>query len=93
MTTWKQVNVSDTWIVGEVHVGKIWDTYWVIEAKLSSGRVARMFRSGPRPDVSEEADLLRQLMRKDRWNRITEGFADLWRKMTRCYFCNCDDSW
>lgn len=92
MTIYRQAYESDTWKVHEVHVGKMTDSDWCVQAKLLNGRVPLMFIHGPQPKQEDEPELLKQLISKDRKDQRKEWGKDLWQKLTRCYCCRCDDS-
>lgn len=90
MTTYRQINVSDYWNPNEIHASRLSDTYWIIEAKLESGRVARLFKTMSTPTEQDEPDLLKQLIVQDRKARVKEWFERVWQMLTRCHFCRCE---
>lgn len=92
MTIWKQINETDSWAINEIRVGRIGDNDWCIEAKLANGRIARMFKMMSQPDPQDEPMLLRELIRKDKRDRVKEWLNRLWLRLTRCYGCHCEDS-
>lgn len=91
MTTYRQVNETDYWNVNEIHAGPIKENYWCFQAKLPNGRVAMMFKECPRPEEKDEPQLLQELIRKDKRDHVKEWFAWVWRELTRCHLCHCDD--
>lgn len=90
MTTYRQINVTDSWRPGEVHASRLNDTFWCLEAKLSNGRIARLFKTMPTPILEDEPALLRQLMAQDRCDRVREWLGRFWAILNRCYGCRCD---
>lgn len=86
MTIYKMVRLSDSWKVNEVHVSRISDTIWGVQAKLENGRVPTLILA-IKPTENDEPKILAALVKRDRKDRLKELFERLLRKFKG--HCDC----
>jgi hypothetical protein len=79
MTTYKQINVTDSWKQNEVHVSRITDTSYGCCAKLTGGRLSVLVLKY-KPEESEEPAILKRLIWRDRKKRLSEFWQSIFRR-------------
>ncbi len=90
MTLYRQVDVTDDWKVGEVHLSALGHRQWFAQAKLKSGRVPHIFFTQATEQL-DEAVILGMLLTQDLRDRVRERLSGIWQFLTRCYCCRCGE--
>jgi hypothetical protein len=87
VTLYRQINITDSWKVDEVHAQKFSDGRYHVRAKLKNGRTPGYIFMGI-PDEGQEKAIVKMLYKIDRWDRFKEFFSRPWNRLRHSVCCD-----